>query len=89
MNSWFEENVNFKDLVADTVKRYRLITLWVPCRFHQLKNHNYKCSSPDCGNFNQCTQKDRKLCIQKFKAVPALIISSENMKSAKVFKGSR
>ena len=46
---------SFEDLVGDTKQRDRVVALWVlfgfGYRFLWLWDRNYKCSSPDFGNF--------------------------------------
>ena len=42
---------SFKDLVGDTEQRDGAIALWVLHKFLWLWDRNYKCSSPDFGNF--------------------------------------
>ena len=42
---------SFEDLVGDTEQKDGTIALWVLYRFVWLWDRNYKCSSPDFGNF--------------------------------------
>ena len=42
---------SFEDLVGDTEQRGGAIALWDLYRFLWLWDRNYKCSSPDFGNF--------------------------------------